>query len=219
MRVALYLRVSTNKKKKTEINSYDEIRVQQTRNQRIDLENYCNLHNHDIVNVYEERISGVKAKRPEFEKMMDDAKNKKFDILLFWSLDRFSRAGVAQTLEHLTTLKKYGVEFVSLQEEFINSMGPLSEIVIAMFSLFANLEHNKISERVQSGMRRAKEEGSVFGRKKTIDREKVLWYKERYNYSNKFIAHIMGVSGTAIDKIMNNEIDFTTDKKLYCRPR
>jgi DNA invertase Pin-like site-specific DNA recombinase len=51
-----------------------------------------------------DRASGKTADRPDFEKMFEDASKRKFDLVLFWALDRFSREGVTETLNHLQRL-------------------------------------------------------------------------------------------------------------------
>src|SRR5262249_49328766 len=53
---------------------------------------------------YTERMSGTKADRQAFQQLFEDARLKKFDLVLFWALDRFSREGVTETLNHLKVL-------------------------------------------------------------------------------------------------------------------
>jgi DNA invertase Pin-like site-specific DNA recombinase len=83
MRVAIYARVSTDDK------------GQDVENQLMQLRDYCKAKNYTIVKEYTEYITGTgKKRRPVFEEMMEDARKRKFDILLVWSYDRFSRAGL-----------------------------------------------------------------------------------------------------------------------------
>jgi site-specific DNA recombinase len=211
----VYLRVSTDKKEA-------DPKKQTTKNQLMDIEKYCQENDIDIIKVYQDKISGRKeiGKRPGLQSLLNDCGKEGDDLVVFWSIDRFCRSGIYVLSEYLSALTRLNIDWMSVREPYLNTLPKnFKPVVVTLLAQIALEESEIKSDRVQSGMRRAKEEGSVFGRKKTIDREKVLWYKERYNYSNKFIAHIMGVSGTAIDKIMNNELDFITDKKLYCRPR
>lgn len=48
---------------------------------------------------------------------------RKFDVVLFWSLDRFSREGVRETLKHLERLTRYGVNYRSFAEQYLDSCG------------------------------------------------------------------------------------------------
>jgi hypothetical protein len=55
-------------------------------------------------------------KRKQFAALFDDAAKRKFDCVLFWALDRFSREGMTQTISHLQRLSSYGVAFHSYTE-------------------------------------------------------------------------------------------------------
>jgi len=72
---------------------------------------------------YTDKVSGKTDKRPAFQQMFADASRKQFDMILFWSLDRFSREGVLETLQHLQKLTSYGVEWFSFREEYLRSVG------------------------------------------------------------------------------------------------
>jgi DNA invertase Pin-like site-specific DNA recombinase len=74
---------------------------------------------------YIDHESGSKADRPEFQRMMEAASKQQFDILLFWSVDRFSREGMVPVLTNLKRLSGYGVRYRSLQEPFIDKFGDL----------------------------------------------------------------------------------------------
>jgi len=77
MKIAIYARVSTGK--------------QDYENQLIELREYCKTREHEIVEVYKETISGKEAERPEFKRMMEDVTKRKFEAVLVWALDRFTR--------------------------------------------------------------------------------------------------------------------------------
>jgi DNA invertase Pin-like site-specific DNA recombinase len=99
VKVAIYARVSTKDK------------GQSTDNQLPDLRRYAQVHDWDIYNEYVEEESGSTANRTEFKQLFADAHQRKFDLVLFWSLDRFSREGALPTLKHLETLESYGVGY------------------------------------------------------------------------------------------------------------
>ena len=88
---------------------------QDTDNQLLQLREWCASAGHEIVDEYVDRISGAKGKdkRPEFARMFDDAHKRRFDIVLCWALDRFSREGMVPTIGHLQRLAAAGVGFHS----------------------------------------------------------------------------------------------------------
>jgi DNA invertase Pin-like site-specific DNA recombinase len=73
---------------------------------------FCHRSGTSIVHEYVDRASGKTSERPQFQRMFEDAK-RKFDLVLFWSLDRFSREGVLETLNHLQRLSAWGVAWRS----------------------------------------------------------------------------------------------------------
>ena len=156
MRAAIYARVSTQEKKK----------LQDPFNQVPHLQQMASQRGFTLTSEYIDRESAGEGKlRPEFERMMQDASLQKFDVILFWSLDRFSREGVFETLEHLRKLSKWGVEFLSFTEQYLDSTGAFKDAIIAIIAAIAKQERTRISERVRAGMQRRKLEGATFGRK------------------------------------------------------
>lgn len=158
MKVALYLRISK------ESSCLD--------NQRIVLQEYCIKMNYEIVGIYEDIISGASPKRPEFSRMLSDAAKHKFSLLLFYSLDRFSRSGTRDTIRYLQMLDDYNVMYKSFTEQYIDSSGIFKDVIIALLSTLAKQERIRISERVHAGLARARQQGRVGGRP-TLDSVKV----------------------------------------------
>jgi DNA invertase Pin-like site-specific DNA recombinase len=152
MRVALYGRVSKDDGK------------QDTENQLHELREFCQRSNWEVVREYVDRASGKTADRPQFEKLFEDAAKRKFDIVLFWALDRFSREGTLATLQHLQKLSGYGVDWRSYQESYLDSCGPFKDVVIALMATLAKQERARISERTKAGLQRARRAGKVLGR-------------------------------------------------------
>jgi len=86
MKVSIYVRVSTEK--------------QELENQLRDLREYCKKQKWDIYREYQDIVTGKEIKengRPGFTELFKDAHQKKFDLVLFWDLSRFSRAGTLYT--------------------------------------------------------------------------------------------------------------------------
>jgi len=118
-----------------------------------------------IVGEYQDFISGGSANRPQFQQMLKDAQNRKFDVILVWSLDRFSREGISSTLSYLEKLKKNGVALKSLQESWLDTSDEgMGQLLIAIFSWVARQERMRISERTKAGLITAKNNGKTLGR-------------------------------------------------------
>jgi DNA invertase Pin-like site-specific DNA recombinase len=152
MRAALYTRVSTHDK------------GQETANQLNQLREFCSAQNWPIVVEYEDYESGGKADRAQFRALMADAAQRRFDVLVFWALDRFSREGVAETHMHLKRLDHAGVRFRSLTEPYLDSCGMFRDAVISILAVIAKQERIRIGERVRAGLNRAMAQGTRSGR-------------------------------------------------------
>ncbi|WP_371874709.1 recombinase family protein [Clostridium fungisolvens] len=101
--------------------------------------------------IYEdEGFSGGNTNRPEFRRLLEDARAKKFEVLICYRLDRISR-NVADFSTTLETLQKYDIDFVSIREQFDTS-SPMGRAMIYIASVFAQLERETIAERVRDNM-------------------------------------------------------------------
>src|SRR5207237_7884824 len=96
--------------------------------------------------------------------MFQDASQRKFDVLLFWSLDRLSREGVLETLQHLQRLTSYGVCWRSFTEQYLDSTGIFREAVIGILAAIAKQERVRMAERTRAGLERVKRAGKKLGR-------------------------------------------------------
>lgn len=153
MKTALYARVSTDDK------------GQDAEMQLRELRTYCERSNFEVFSEYVDQASGSgRAERPNFDKMMEDARLKRFDMLLVWKFDRFSREGSFAAINYIKLLGDYGVIFRSLTEPFLDTSGFGKEVLIPLMAWMAKQESIKISERVTSGLAKRKAEGKALGR-------------------------------------------------------
>jgi DNA invertase Pin-like site-specific DNA recombinase len=157
MRTALYARVS--KKDGS----------QDTENQLRQLRAFAESQGWQVVHEYIDRASGKRGDRAQFLKMFEAASRREFDIVLFWALDRFSREGVVETLNHLQRLSSYGVNWRSFTEQYLDSTGLFKEAVIGILAAIAKQERVRRSERTIAGLERARAQGRVGGRPKAAD--------------------------------------------------
>jgi len=137
MKVAIYIRVSTDK--------------QEGDNQLIQLKEFCVKNSWQVYKEYSDMISGKETSRPAFDNLFIDAHKKLFDIVLFWDLSRFSRSGTLFTLQKLQELKNLGIDWISYQEPYIRSLGQFSDVIISLLSTVAKIEREKISLRTKAG--------------------------------------------------------------------
>lgn len=148
MKGVLYLRVSTDEER------------QSVANQRKPLEKLAEALGISIIEEYIDYASGGNSNRPEFQRMLKDARGHKFDIILIWALDRLSREGILNTLSYLKTLKNNKVALKSLQESWLDTRDEgIGELLIAIFSWVANRERKKISDRIKAGLKGKKNVG------------------------------------------------------------
>ena len=148
IRAALYLRVSSDQ--------------QSTECQRPEVEQLCRGRGLHVVAVYEEQASAAKH-RPEYEKMLKDAKRGEFSVLVIWAIDRFGRS-MTRNLADVLELDRVGVQVVSVRETWLDTGGPVRDLLVAIFSWVAEQERARIVERTKAGMVAAKKRGSRIGR-------------------------------------------------------
>jgi len=119
---------------------------------------------YEIHDEYVDVISGGSNNKPEFIRMMRDASKRKFDMLLFFALDRLTREGTRKTIHYLQILDDYGVSYKSYTEQYIDSSGIFKDVIISLLSSLALQERIRTSERVSAGLAKARAQGRVGGR-------------------------------------------------------
>jgi len=185
-RVAIYGRVSTRDK------------GQEVENQLAQLREFAAKQGWTISCEYADRESGTNRDRIEFQEMFRDATHRRFDLLLFWSLDRFTREGVLETLTHLNRLTGAGVGYRSFTEPYFDSCGIFKDAVISILATIAKQERIRLSERVRAGLARARSRRKRLGRpRKIVDASKIAHLRSQ-GHSWREITEETGISkGTA----------------------
>jgi DNA invertase Pin-like site-specific DNA recombinase len=176
---------------------------QHPKSQMLDLRQMAAQRDLEIVAEYADRISGVKARRPGLDNLMQDARRGRFDTVLVWASDRITRS-VKHFLEVLDELNRLNIEYLSFREN-IDTGGPLGRAIVVIIGAIAELERGLIVERVRAGMRRAKLEGRVIGRTAhQLDRNAILQDRRR-GQSLSQIAHTHRVSRTTVNRVLHPE--------------
>ncbi len=186
-RVAVYVRVST--------------KDQSVDMQLDDLQRYSKERGVKVFKVYKDNgVSGTKESRPALSELMNDAKKRKFDIVLVWRFDRFARS-TKHLVNALYEFRNLGIDFISYQEN-IDTSSPLGEAIFTIISAMAKLERDIIAERVKGGLRKAKANGKRLGRPKNkVDTDKVIEYRKQ-NKSIRQIANELNLSKGAVQRTL-----------------
>lgn len=185
-RVAIYARVSTKDK------------GQEVENQLRQLREFSTLQRWRVFREYVDHETGSTNERTEFQAMFRDASQRKFDVLLFWALDRLSREGVLETLQHLNRLTACGVGYRSFTEQYFDSCGVFKDAVIAIVATVAKQERVRISQRVRAGLDVARTKGRRLGRPKVAVDARQIAVLRNLGRSWREVVQETGVSkGTA----------------------
>lgn len=152
MRTALYARVST--------------KDQQTLPMQMKaMRAYAKNRQWKVVKEIKEIGSGADNNRPERDKLIKLAKQRKLDAVVVWKFDRWGRSMTDFVLT-VNDLKDSGVVFVSITEA-LDLSTPIGEMTAGIFALLAQYERKLLSERVKAGMEYAKSKGKHVGRPPT----------------------------------------------------
>jgi DNA invertase Pin-like site-specific DNA recombinase len=190
MRVANYARVSTKDK------------GQDTENQLHQLRAFAERHG-TIYKVYTDQESGGKADCTEFKHLLLEAYQKKFDLVVFWRLDRFSREGALATLRYLKELEDHGVNYKSFTELYLESLGPFGDVIVSMLATIAAQDLLKISENTKAALAKKKAAGVQLGAPtKSAETVKQVRRLKTGGASNQAIARALNMSPSTVAKCL-----------------
>ncbi len=188
-RVGLYARVSTKNHGQT------------PETQLVALREYVENRKFEVVHEYVDTgFSGAKDRRPQLDRLMRDAKLKKFDAVVVARFDRFARS-TRHLILALEEFHSLGIDFISLNES-VDTSTPMGKMVFTVIGAVAELERSLIKERVVMGLERARKQGKQLGRPKIIvDREKVIRLREE-GLSLRKIAEKLGIGKDSVNAIL-----------------
>lgn len=159
-RVALYVRVSTNGKGQAD--------GQTTDTQLNDLRGHCDYKKWNIVEKYvDQGVSGSKTSRPALDRLLADAQQHKFDVILIWRFDRLGR-NTRHLLDCLELFRKLNIEFVSMTEQ-IDTSTPHGEFFFTVLAALARMERQIIGERIKARHRLNKQRGILPGPRRKFE--------------------------------------------------
>lgn len=137
MKAAIYCRISTEE--------------QNLDNQYLTCKDYCERNNIEIYKVYKDVISGKTTNRPEFNKLLEDMRARKFNTIIVTKLDRIGRS-LAHLLSMFEEFNKRGIHFVAVTQN-IDTVSSSGRLQFQILGAFAEFERNLISERTKEGLK------------------------------------------------------------------
>ncbi len=191
MSIALYARVSTKNN------------GQDPETQLLALREYASARRLEVFAEYVDvGISGSKDSRPALNRLMADARKRRFDAVLVARFDRFARSTrhLVLALEEFNAL---GVDFISLSES-VDTSTPMGKMVYTVIAAVAELERSLIRERVVMGLQRAKAQGKRLGRPSgTKANVRKIQKLKGQGLSIRRIASEMNISKSTISRLLN----------------
>jgi len=136
---------------------------QDPENQRADVERAAHARGLELIGDFVETVSGAATKRPAFDAMMDAARRGEFRVLVVWALDRFGRS-MFRNINAVVELDRLGVQVISVRESWLDTGGPIRDLLVAIFSWVAEQERRRLGERTRAGLERARARGARLGR-------------------------------------------------------
>src|SRR6516225_2022537 len=152
-KAAIYVRVSTDK--------------QTIENQVRELRQIAERRGWQVVEEYHDAgISGAEGRdgRPGLDQMLNDARRRKFDVVMAWAIDRLGRS-LVDLLGTIQVLEACGVDLY-LDQQSIDTTTPAGRLMFQITGAFAEFERSMIRQRVRSGLKRAIAQGKSLGRPK-----------------------------------------------------
>ncbi len=192
MRIALYARVSTRDK------------GQDTENQLAQLREFARVQGWTITAEYVDRTTGKHSDREQFQRLFENAAQRRFDTVLFWSLDRFSREGVLETLNHLQRLSSYGVGYRSFTEQYLDSCGIFKDAVLSILATIAKQERIRLSERTIAGLEKARRAGRIGGRPRLVVNRARVVQMDADGMTTREIGEELGISAASVCRILQS---------------
>jgi len=165
-----------------------------------ELREYCERRGLDIAGEYTDTASGAKDSRPELNRLMADAKERRFDAVCVWKLDRFGRS-LRHLVNALADLESLGVSFVSVKDN-LDLSTPSGRLMFQIIGAMAEFERALIQERVRAGLRNARAKGRKLGRPRmVVDAARIACLRAQ-GRSVREIAEELGYSRSLVHKTL-----------------
>lgn len=152
--------------------------------------------------IYQEKMSGTKADRPELQKMLDALKEG--DIVVICELTRLGRS-VKDLFAIVEKIDQAGANIRSLKEPWLDTSTPQGRLLFTMFAGISQFERDLTHQRTMEGLKAARARGHMGGRprknKKALKQALTLYDSKKYTV--KEITAATGVSRTTLYEYIN----------------
>ena len=158
-KVVLYCRVSTSDKNQT------------TENQVRELKLYCERMDYEIVQIYEDEVSGAKTreKRPQYNQMIKDSFHKKFDLIIGYDVSRFGRS-MKEFVHFLSDMDERGIGVIAVKNG-LQTNSSSGRMMMKLIGVLEEWNREILIERTKSGLRRTVANGTKLGRKTVLTKD------------------------------------------------
>lgn len=197
MRALIYLRVSTHH--------------QSTDGQKNDLLKFSAARGWQVTTIIEDKCSGASQNRPGLTELLRLARHRKIDCVVVWKMCRLFRS-MKHMISILDEFQSIGVAFVSLNDA-LDFTTPSGKLLTQLLASFAEFELNLIRERVQMGIRRARESGKKLGRPSKVRTEEVIQLRSE-GLSLTEIGRRLSLSKSGVSKILKKSRLSTDEKSI-----
>lgn len=195
-RAAFYLRASTDR--------------QHVSNQAPVVEQLAKARGLSVVAVFEENVSAVRH-RPQWELLKAAAHRGEFEVVVVAAIDRLGRSMIGNVQEILS-LDRLGVEVLSVREPWLDTKGPVRQLLIAIFSWVAEEERRQIAARSQAGVDRARRQGKHVGRPKAVVNLQEALVLRGQGLSIRRAARKLGVSPSVLHRALHGVPEVPPDQ-------
>ena len=188
-RAVLYLRVSKNE--------------QTIENQRIELERVAAAKGWKVIAIFkDEGMSGAFGRevRAQYDAMLKQGVQAKFDVVLAWDVSRLSRS-LVDLVTTLDELHACGIDLY-LHQQAIDTTTPAGKAMFQMCGVFAEFERGILSERVKAGLNRARADGKTLGRPLKIANIKAILQDRAKGKTIRAIARDTNLSIGKVHKVL-----------------
>ena len=182
MRVVTYKRTSTDH--------------QEVENQTSSLLNQIDTFGWSLVGEYSEVQSGIKSRdtRPQLRQLLQDARRRKFDRVMVYSLDRLGRS-VVDVINTINELEEVGVH-IFVVKNAIDTSTQQGKLFTYFCSIFGEMERDMLLSRQKESIKRLREKNAKWGRGTLLDEEKknsIISLREK-GLSHRKIAETLEIS-------------------------
>lgn len=177
-----------------------------THEQNLDLQTDA-LKSEGCKQIFTDKVSGVKAKKPNFEKLLEYARQG--DTIVVWKLDRLGRSTV-QLIGLIEELKEKGIHLKSLNEA-IDTSSATGMLFFQFMCILAEHERNIIRERTTAGLTAARARGRTGGRPKGLSEQYQLIapeVKEMYEKGSRSTEEIRKIFGIKSQPTLYKILEF-----------